>query len=61
MTQRAWLRWIGLLLAAVLLLQVFFLLRIALMVWIAPESTSFERSQAWAIATHQDRLRWRQQ
>jgi monofunctional biosynthetic peptidoglycan transglycosylase len=27
---------------------------------VAPESTAFERSQAWQIANTQDRLRWRQ-
>ena len=27
---------------------------------VAPESTSFERSEAWRIVSTKDRLRWRQ-
>ena len=53
-------RWLLLLLVAWLGLQVFFLARIALMARLAPESTAFERSQAWHIATTQGRLPWRQ-
>lgn len=53
-------RWLLLLLIAWLGLQVFFLARIALMARIAPESTAFERSQAWQIASTQGRLPWRQ-
>jgi len=53
-------RWLLLLLVAWLGLQVFFLARIALMTRIAPESTAFERSQAWQIASAQGHLRWRQ-
>jgi len=41
-------------------LQFFFLARIAVMARIAPESTSFERSEAWRIVSTKDRLRWRQ-
>jgi monofunctional biosynthetic peptidoglycan transglycosylase len=52
-----WLVWVA---VAVVLLQLFFLLRIAVMAQLAPESTTFERSQAWAIATQKERLRWRQ-
>jgi monofunctional glycosyltransferase len=40
-----------LILLGVLALQVFFLARILMMRWIAPESTSFERSSAYQIAT----------
>ena len=54
------LRWLLLVLVAGLALQVFFLARIAVMTRVAPESTAFERSQAWRIANTQDRLRWRQ-
>jgi len=54
------LRWLLLVLVAGLALQVFFLARIAVMTRVAPESTAFERSQAWRIASTQDRLRWRQ-
>lgn len=57
---RPWLRWLLLVLVAWLGLQVFFLIRIAVMARVAPESTAFERSQAWRIVNTQDRLRWRQ-
>ncbi|MBM3387035.1 MAG: monofunctional biosynthetic peptidoglycan transglycosylase [Betaproteobacteria bacterium] len=53
-------RWFGLCLLAVLALQLFFLLRVASMALIAPESTSFERSQIWQILQRQGRLPWRQ-
>jgi len=55
------LRWLGLLLAATLALQIFFVGRIAMMAVIAPQSTAFERSEAWRIATEKGRLPWRQQ
>ena len=41
-------------------LQLFFALRILAMNWIAPESTSFQRSQAWQILQLQGQLPWRQ-
>jgi monofunctional biosynthetic peptidoglycan transglycosylase len=50
-------------LVAVLALQLFFLSRIVLMRWVAPESTSFERSNIYAIATTKPepwRFAWRQ-
>ena len=53
-------RWCVLLLCAAACLQVFFALRIASMAVIAPESTSFERSQIWQVFTQQGRLPWRQ-
>ena len=56
----AW-RALVLLAVALLLLQLFFLLRIALMTKLAPESTAFERSQAWFIATQKNRLPWQQE
>ncbi len=43
--------WLGCLLLATLALQLFFVLRIAAMAWIDPQSTTFERSEAWLIAT----------
>lgn len=55
------LRWIALALAALLALQLFFVARIAMMATIAPQSTAFERSEAWHILTEKDKLRWRQQ
>ncbi|HSV79959.1 MAG TPA: monofunctional biosynthetic peptidoglycan transglycosylase [Ramlibacter sp.] len=57
----ALLRWIGLVLLAFIALQLFFVGRIAVMAIVDPESTSFQRSEAWRIATEKDRLRWRQQ
>jgi monofunctional biosynthetic peptidoglycan transglycosylase len=54
-------RWLGLCALALLALQLFFVGRIALMTVVAPQSTSFERSEAWRIVTEQGRLPWRQQ
>ena len=42
------LRWIGLVAFAVLALELFFVLRIAAMAVVNPESTTFQRSEAWA-------------
>jgi monofunctional biosynthetic peptidoglycan transglycosylase len=44
-----------------LALQIFFVGRIALMAVLAPQSTAFERSQAWQIASAKGELPWRQQ
>ena len=55
------LRWLLLLVLAGLLLQLFFVLSIAGAVVLDPVSTTFQRSEAWRIATERDRLRWRQQ
>jgi monofunctional biosynthetic peptidoglycan transglycosylase len=55
------LRWLGLLLLAVLALQLYFLARIATMATVAPQSTTFQRSEAWRIANEKGALRWRQQ
>ena len=41
---RNWLLWM---LMAMVGLQLFFVIRIALMAWLAPESTAFMRSEAW--------------
>ena len=53
-------RWALLVICAFLGLQLFFLTKIALMARIAPESTAFERSQAWQIFQTKQRLPWRQ-
>ncbi len=58
---KALFRWLILLCTAVLALQIFFILSIALMTVLVPQSTSFERSQAWHILQQSGRLRWRQQ
>jgi monofunctional biosynthetic peptidoglycan transglycosylase len=55
------LRWLGLLLAALLALQLYFAGRIALMVWVDPQSTAFERSEAWRIVNDKTPMNWRQQ
>ncbi|PHM21704.1 MAG: monofunctional biosynthetic peptidoglycan transglycosylase [Curvibacter sp. PD_MW3] len=55
------LRWTLLLAAALLVLQLFFVARIALMVVVNPQSTAFERSEAWRLLNEKDKLRWRQQ
>ena len=58
-------RWLALLLCAALVLQVFFVLRIAAMAWVDPQSTSVQRSQAWQLLRGdqpwQMRQQWRQQ
>ena len=53
-------RWLLLVVVACVGLQFFFLARIALMARMAPESTAFERSEAWRIANQKDKLRWGQ-
>lgn len=58
--KRLW-RWIGLLVLAALALQVFFIGRIALMAAIDPQSTAFQRSEAWQVWQAKGRLPWRQQ
>jgi monofunctional biosynthetic peptidoglycan transglycosylase len=54
------LRWLGLLIAAVLALQLFFVARIAVMARLDPESTAFQRSEAWRVLREKGRLPWRQ-
>jgi monofunctional glycosyltransferase len=58
---KAVLRWIALVVVAFVGLQLFFVGRIALMAVVDPQSTTFQRSEAWRIATEKDRLRWRQE
>src|SRR5260370_908670 len=50
-----------LVLCAGLLLQLFFVLRIALMVVVDPESTAFQRSEAWQMLRSSEGLHWSQQ
>ena len=54
-------RWVVLVILAGLLLQLFFAARIAAMLLIDPQSTTFERSEAWRVVTEKGELRWRQQ
>ena len=58
---KAFLRLVGLILIAGLALQLYFVARIALMVVVDPESTAFERSDTYRIATTTGSLKWRQQ
>ncbi len=58
---RPLLRWLGLLLAATLGLQLFFVMRIVLIVVSDPQSSTFQRSEAWRLQQEKGRLRWRQQ
>lgn len=53
-------RWLMLLLLACVGLQLFFVVRVAVMQGVMPESTSFQRSQAWQILLREGRLPWRQ-
>lgn len=54
-------RWLLAVIAAGVLLQLFFVLRIALMAWWAPQSTAFERSQLWQHWQSGAATPWRQQ
>jgi monofunctional glycosyltransferase len=58
---KALLRWLLLVIVAAAALQVFFVTRIALMATVDPQSTSFQRSEAFRITTQKGQLRWRQQ
>ncbi len=58
---RSALRLLALLACAVVGLQLFFVLRIASMRWLDPQSTAFERSQVWQRVQATGSLRWRQQ
>jgi monofunctional biosynthetic peptidoglycan transglycosylase len=59
---RLWLlRPLALLLLCALALQAYFLLRILLMNVIDPQSTTFQRSEAWRLLTEQGRVAWAQQ
>ena len=58
---RILLRWMLLLVIAGLALQLFFVLRIATAATVAPQSTTFQRSEAWRIQREKGRLRWSQE
>lgn len=57
---RIFVRWLALVILALIALQLFFIGRIALMAVADPQSTAFQRSEAWRLATNST-LRWRQQ
>ncbi len=46
---------------ALLALQLFFVVRIAMMLVIDPQSSAFQRSEAWRIVQETGGMRWRQQ
>jgi len=56
----AW-RLFALLLLSALALQFYFLARVALMTVVDPQSTTFQRSEAWRLITEKHALVWRQQ
>ena len=61
---RALFRWLACLIAAGLALQIFFIARIAVMAVVDPQSTAFQRSEAWQIAAQGrsgDKREWAQQ
>ena len=58
---KAVMRWLGLLVIAFVALQLFFVLRIAAMVAINPQSTTFQRSEAWTLLASKGHVPWRQQ
>lgn len=53
-----WLLWV---LGAWVAMQLFFVARITTMLVLDPQSTAFERSEAWRLGTQKNSLRWRQQ
>lgn len=57
---RAFWRWILVLVLAGVVLELFFVLRIGLAVTVAPQSTTFQRSEAWRIFREKDRAHWSQ-
>ena len=56
----AW-RAVALVLLSALALQLYFALRVALMTGVDPQSTSFQRSEAWRLVTEKHMLAWSQQ
>jgi monofunctional biosynthetic peptidoglycan transglycosylase len=54
-------RWIALFLLAACALEAFFIARIALAATMDPQSTAFQRSEAFRIARAKGRLRWSQE
>ena len=58
---KALFRWLLLVLIAGLAVQLYFVGRIALMVVLDPQSTAFQRSEVYRLATEKGELKWRQQ
>ncbi len=55
------LRLVALLLITLLALQLYFIARVAMMVVVDPQSTSFQRSEAWRLLHEKGRILWSQQ
>ena len=53
-------RWLVLVLLSFLGLQVYFLARVAMMRYVDPQSTAFERSQILQVHSSENGFRWRQ-
>ena len=51
-------RLLGLLVIAALSLQLYFLARVASIAWLDPQSTAYQRSEAWRLATQKGALPW---
>lgn len=58
---RGLLRLLALLVITTVALQLYFLLRVALMAVVDPQSTSFQRSEAWRLLTERHQVLWSQQ
>jgi len=58
---RQFARLVVLLIVCTLALQLYFVARIAAMAVIDPQSTTFERSEMWRLATEKGRIAWSQQ
>jgi monofunctional glycosyltransferase len=54
-------RLLVLLLVALVSLQLYFMARIALMRWVDPQSTTFQRSEIWRLWRERGRIAWSQQ
>ena len=54
-------RGLALLLISLLALQLYFLLRVALMVWVNPDSTTFQRSEIWRLLIDKQQVAWSRQ
>jgi monofunctional biosynthetic peptidoglycan transglycosylase len=57
---KAFFHWLVLCALALIALQLYFVIRIASMAVVAPQSTAFQRSEAYRIATEKGRLPWSQ-
>jgi monofunctional biosynthetic peptidoglycan transglycosylase len=55
------LRLLGLVVLSLVALQLYFLARVALMTVVAPQSTTFQRSEAWRLLSERGRILWSQQ